>query len=70
MDLPLKQGPKGEVKSEGEEGGMAAKSPSSEEQTSPLDAEPSTHSVVGKVHSPKHCFYYINSLVQDYDYYL
>ena len=50
MDLPLKQGPKGEVKSEGEAGGPAATSSTSEEQTPPVDGEPcSAQSAVCKV---------------------
>uniref|UniRef100_A0A671VQV4 AT-rich interactive domain-containing protein 4B n=1 Tax=Sparus aurata TaxID=8175 RepID=A0A671VQV4_SPAAU len=40
MDLPLKQAPKGEVKSEGEAGGAAATSSSCEEQTALVDEEP------------------------------
>ncbi|XP_039994753.1 AT-rich interactive domain-containing protein 4B isoform X1 [Xiphias gladius] len=39
MDLPLKQGTKGEVKSEGEAGGAAPTSSSSEEQKAQLDEE-------------------------------
>lgn len=42
MDLPLKQGPKGEVKSEGEAGGTAPASSSSEEQKAQTDGEPSS----------------------------
>uniref|UniRef100_A0A4W6CDB6 AT-rich interaction domain 4B n=1 Tax=Lates calcarifer TaxID=8187 RepID=A0A4W6CDB6_LATCA len=42
MDLPLKQGPKGEVKSEGEAGGAAPTSSSSEEQKAQVDEEPSS----------------------------
>lgn len=50
MDLPLKQGPKGEVKSEGEAGGTAAASSSSEEQKPQVDGEPcGAQSVVCKV---------------------
>lgn len=50
MDLPLKQGPKGEVKSEGDMGGTTATSSSSEEQKVQLDVEPcSAQSVVCKV---------------------
>ena len=54
MDLPLKQGPKGEVKSEGEAGGAAAPTSSgSEEQKAQEDEEPcSAQSLVCKVHSP------------------
>lgn len=56
MDLPLKQAPKGEVKSEGDAGGTAATSSSSEEQKVQLDVEPcSAQSVVCKVHSPQYC---------------
>uniref|UniRef100_A0A4W6CDC1 AT-rich interactive domain-containing protein 4B n=1 Tax=Lates calcarifer TaxID=8187 RepID=A0A4W6CDC1_LATCA len=56
MDLPLKQGPKGEVKSEGEAGGAAPTSSSSEEQKAQVDEEPSSaQSVVSKVQSPKYC---------------
>ncbi|XP_036978559.1 AT-rich interactive domain-containing protein 4B isoform X1 [Acanthopagrus latus] len=40
MDLPLKQAPKGEVKSEGDAGGAAATSSSCEEQTALVDEEP------------------------------
>ncbi|XP_051285090.1 AT-rich interactive domain-containing protein 4B isoform X1 [Dicentrarchus labrax] len=40
MDLPLKQAPKGEVKSEGEAGGTTATSSTSEEQKVQMDAEP------------------------------
>ncbi|XP_060895364.1 AT-rich interactive domain-containing protein 4B isoform X2 [Labrus mixtus] len=40
MDLPLKQGPKGEVKSEGEGGGTAATPSASEEQKPQEDGEP------------------------------
>lgn len=55
MDLPLKQGPRGEVKPEGDAGGTAATSSSSEEQTGLLDGEPcSAQPVVCKVHSPKY----------------
>lgn len=51
MDLPLKQGPRGEVKSEGQAQGAAATSSSSEAQTTALDGEPSSaQSVVCKVH--------------------
>lgn len=54
MDLPLKQGPKGEVKSEGEAGGTAPPLSSTEEQKAQADGEPSSApSVVCKVHSPK-----------------
>lgn len=50
MDLPLKQGPKGEVKSEREAGGTAAASSSSEEQKPQADGEPcGGQSVVCKV---------------------
>ncbi|KAM6997782.1 AT-rich interactive domain-containing protein 4B isoform 2-T2 [Tautogolabrus adspersus] len=54
MDLPLKQGPKGEVKSEGEAGGTAATSSASEEQKSQEDGEPCTSltSVVYKEEKP------------------
>lgn len=56
MDLPLKQGPKGEVKSEEEAVGTAATSSSSEEQTALVDGEPcSASSVVCKVDYSKHC---------------
>ncbi|XP_071337235.1 AT-rich interactive domain-containing protein 4B isoform X2 [Trachinotus anak] len=49
MDLPLKQGPKGEVKSEGEAGGAAPASSSSEEQKAQVEGEPcSAQSVVCK----------------------
>ncbi|XP_030603248.1 AT-rich interactive domain-containing protein 4B isoform X3 [Archocentrus centrarchus] len=40
MDLPLKQGTKGEVKSEGEAGKTAPTSPGSEEQKAQVDGEP------------------------------
>ncbi|KAM9847780.1 AT-rich interactive domain-containing protein 4B [Aulostomus maculatus] len=40
MDLPLKQGPKGEVKSEGDGGSAATTSASSEEQKVHTDGEP------------------------------
>lgn len=54
MDLPLKQGPKGEVKPEVEAGGTAA---SSVEQTGSLDGEPcGAQSAVCKVHFPKYYF--------------
>ncbi|XP_070696820.1 AT-rich interactive domain-containing protein 4B isoform X3 [Pempheris klunzingeri] len=53
MDLPLKQAPKGEVKSEGDAGGKAATSSSSEEQKVQLDVEPcSAQSVVCKDEKP------------------
>lgn len=53
MDLPLKQGPKGEVKPEVEAGGTAATSASSVEQTGPKDGEPcGAQSAVCKVHFP------------------
>ncbi|XP_044070474.1 AT-rich interactive domain-containing protein 4B isoform X3 [Siniperca chuatsi] len=53
MDLPLKQVPKGEVKSEGEAGGAAATSSSSEEQKAQVDGEPcSAESVVCKDENP------------------
>ncbi|XP_070833336.1 AT-rich interactive domain-containing protein 4B isoform X4 [Chaetodon trifascialis] len=53
MDLPLKQGPKGEVKSEVEAGGTAATSSSSEEQTALVDGEAcSAQSVVCKDEKP------------------
>ncbi|XP_018535795.1 AT-rich interactive domain-containing protein 4B isoform X2 [Lates calcarifer] len=53
MDLPLKQGPKGEVKSEGEAGGAAPTSSSSEEQKAQVDEEPSSaQSVVSKEEKP------------------
>lgn len=52
MDLPLKQGPKGEVKPEVEAGGTAA---SSAEQSGSLDGEPcGAQSAVCKVHFPKY----------------
>lgn len=55
MDLPLKQGPKGEMKSPGEAGEMAPTSSSSEEQKAPLDGEPcSAQAVVCKVSFPKY----------------
>lgn len=55
MDLPLKQGPKGEAKSEGEAGGKAGTSFSSEDQTALLDGEPgSAQSVICKVQSPQY----------------
>uniref|UniRef100_A0A3B4YVD0 AT-rich interaction domain 4B n=1 Tax=Seriola lalandi dorsalis TaxID=1841481 RepID=A0A3B4YVD0_SERLL len=51
MDLPLKQAPKGEVKPEGEAGGAAPASSSSEEQKAQADGEPcSAQSVVCKVY--------------------
>lgn len=54
MDLPLKQGSKGEVKAEGEAGGAAPPSSSLEEQKAQVDGEPcSAPSVVCKVQSPK-----------------
>lgn len=57
MDLPLKQAPKGEVKSEGETGGDAATSSSTEQQTAQVDGEPCrAQSVVCKVLSPKYYF--------------
>ncbi|XP_029376596.1 AT-rich interactive domain-containing protein 4B isoform X2 [Echeneis naucrates] len=53
MDLPLKQGPKGEVKSEGEAGVPAPASSSSEEQKAQVDGEPcSAQSVVCKEEKP------------------
>ncbi|XP_062256394.1 AT-rich interactive domain-containing protein 4B isoform X1 [Platichthys flesus] len=53
MDLPLKQGPKGEVKSEGEAGGAAPTSSGSEEQKAQEDEEPcSAQSVVCKEEKP------------------
>uniref|UniRef100_UPI0037E76BFC AT-rich interactive domain-containing protein 4B isoform X2 n=1 Tax=Semicossyphus pulcher TaxID=241346 RepID=UPI0037E76BFC len=53
MDLPLKQGPKGEVKSEGEAGATAATSSTSEEHKSPEDGEPcSAPSAVCKEEKP------------------
>ncbi|XP_026164619.1 AT-rich interactive domain-containing protein 4B isoform X2 [Mastacembelus armatus] len=53
MDLPLKQGPKGEVKSEGETGGTAPTVSSSEEQKAQVDGEPcSTQSAVCKEDKP------------------
>jgi len=55
MDLPLKQAPKGEVKSEGEAVATHAPSSSSEEQKPPVDGEPSsTQLIVCKVHFPKY----------------
>lgn len=61
MDLPLKQGPKGEVKPEVEAGGTAAASASSVEQTGPLDGEPcGAQSAVCKVHFPK---YYLLQII-------
>ncbi|KAM4608007.1 AT-rich interactive domain-containing protein 4B isoform 2-T3 [Polymixia lowei] len=55
MDLPLKQGPKGEVKSEGEPGGNApAVSTSGEEQKTHLEGEPSgVQPVVCKEEKPE-----------------
>ncbi|CAJ1067686.1 AT-rich interactive domain-containing protein 4B isoform X2 [Xyrichtys novacula] len=53
MDLPLKQGPKGEAKSEVEAGGTAATSSTSEEQKPQEDGEPcSAPSVVCKEEKP------------------
>ncbi|XP_059179844.1 AT-rich interactive domain-containing protein 4B isoform X2 [Centropristis striata] len=53
MDLPLKQPPKGEVKSEGETGLTPAPSSSSEEQKAKVDVEPcSTQSAVCKDEKP------------------
>nr|XP_046257066.1 AT-rich interactive domain-containing protein 4B isoform X2 [Scatophagus argus] len=53
MDLPLKQGPKGDVKSEGEVGGTAATASSSEEQATLVDGEPcSAPPVVCKEEKP------------------
>ncbi|XP_040905117.1 AT-rich interactive domain-containing protein 4B isoform X3 [Toxotes jaculatrix] len=53
MDLPLKQGPKGEVKSEGEAGGAAPTPTSSEEQKAQVDGEPcSAQPVVCKEEKP------------------
>ncbi|XP_069001140.1 AT-rich interactive domain-containing protein 4B isoform X4 [Embiotoca jacksoni] len=53
MDLPLKQGPKGEVKSELEAEGKAPTSSSSEEQKAQVDGEPcSVQSVVCKDEKP------------------
>ncbi|KAI3363061.1 hypothetical protein L3Q82_011717 [Scortum barcoo] len=53
MDLPLKQGPKGEGKSEGEAGGAAATSSSSEAQKAQVDGEPcGAQSVVSKDEKP------------------
>ncbi|XP_023267588.1 AT-rich interactive domain-containing protein 4B isoform X1 [Seriola lalandi dorsalis] len=53
MDLPLKQAPKGEVKPEGEAGGAAPASSSSEEQKAQADGEPcSAQSVVCKEEKP------------------
>lgn len=55
MDLPLKQGPKGEVKADGEAGGTAPTSSSSEEQKGQAEGEScSAQSVVCKVHCPKY----------------
>ncbi|XP_063730620.1 AT-rich interactive domain-containing protein 4B isoform X2 [Eleginops maclovinus] len=53
MDLPLKQTPKGEVKSEGEAGATHDSASSSEEQKLQVDAEPSsTQSIVCKDENP------------------
>nr|XP_020458954.1 AT-rich interactive domain-containing protein 4B isoform X1 [Monopterus albus]XP_020458962.1 AT-rich interactive domain-containing protein 4B isoform X1 [Monopterus albus] len=53
MDLPLKQGPKEEVKSEEEAGGTAPTSSSSEEQKAQVDGDPcSAESVVCKEETP------------------
>ncbi|TNN62678.1 AT-rich interactive domain-containing protein 4B [Liparis tanakae] len=53
MDLPLKQAPKVEVKSEGQAGGAPVTSSSSEEQKVPVDGDPcSTQSLVCKDEKP------------------
>ncbi|XP_034408531.1 AT-rich interactive domain-containing protein 4B isoform X2 [Cyclopterus lumpus] len=53
MDLPLKQAPKGEVKSEAESGGAPVTSSSSEEQKAQVDGDPcSTQSIVCKDEKP------------------
>ncbi|XP_068423619.1 AT-rich interactive domain-containing protein 4B isoform X2 [Clinocottus analis] len=53
MDLPLKQAPKGEVKSESEAGGAPVPSSSSEEQKAQVDGDPcSTQSIVCKDEKP------------------
>ncbi|XP_060942649.1 AT-rich interactive domain-containing protein 4B isoform X4 [Limanda limanda] len=53
MDLPLKQGPKGEVKPEGEAGEAAPTSSGSEEQKAQEDEEPcSAQSIVCKEENP------------------
>lgn len=53
MDLPLKQCLKGEVKSEGDPGGIAPTTSSSEEQKAQADGEPcSTQSIVCKEEKP------------------
>jgi len=50
MDLPLKQGPKAEVKSEEVAGGAAPTSSSTEEQKTQVDGEPcSVQSIICKV---------------------
>lgn len=64
MDLPLKQGPKGEVKPEGEAGGTAPTSSSSEEPEAQADGESCTaQAVVCKVHSLIYCLIKIFSYV-------
>uniref|UniRef100_A0A669EKQ9 AT-rich interaction domain 4B n=1 Tax=Oreochromis niloticus TaxID=8128 RepID=A0A669EKQ9_ORENI len=56
MDLPLKQGTKGEAKPEGEAGKTAPASSVSEEQKAQVDEEPcSTQPVICKVHYPECC---------------
>ncbi|XP_031730035.1 AT-rich interactive domain-containing protein 4B isoform X3 [Anarrhichthys ocellatus] len=53
MDLPLKQAPKGEVKSEGEAGGAPVTSSGSEEQKAQVDGDPcGTQSIVCKEEKP------------------
>uniref|UniRef100_A0A3Q4HX80 AT-rich interaction domain 4B n=1 Tax=Neolamprologus brichardi TaxID=32507 RepID=A0A3Q4HX80_NEOBR len=53
MDLPLKQGTKGEAKPEGEAGKTAPTSSVTEEQKAQVDGEPcSTQPVICKVHYP------------------
>ncbi|XP_068581228.1 AT-rich interactive domain-containing protein 4B isoform X1 [Cebidichthys violaceus] len=53
MDLPLKQAPKGEVKSEGEAGGAPVTSSGSEEQKAQVDGDPcGTQSIVCKDEKP------------------
>ncbi|XP_035848659.1 AT-rich interactive domain-containing protein 4B isoform X7 [Sander lucioperca] len=53
MDLPLKQAPKGEVKSEGEAGGSPPTASSSEDQKAQVDGEPcDAQSIVCKDEKP------------------
>lgn len=60
MDLPLKQGPKGEVKSEVEAAVTAPTSSSSEEQKAQEDGEScSAQSAVCKVRSSKSSLFFL-----------